>query len=53
VTAKTIGVGVAAKIFPAAVAGRATSALLLAQVGEFSFVLEQSGRAVGLSPPAW
>jgi CPA2 family monovalent cation:H+ antiporter-2 len=28
----------------------AAAGLLLAQVGEFSFVLEQSGRAVGLSP---
>ncbi|MEP7339807.1 MAG: cation:proton antiporter [Acidobacteriota bacterium] len=28
----------------------AASALMLAQVGEFSFVLERAGRAVGLSP---
>jgi len=33
---------------PLAVAGAA--ALLVAQVGEFSFVLERSGRSVGLSP---
>ena len=34
--------------YSAAVAG--ASALLLAQVGEFSFVLEQVGRDEGLSP---
>lgn len=50
VTAKTLGVGVAAKIFRRPWPVVAASALLLAQVGEFSFVLEQSGRAVGLSP---
>ncbi|MDX2167849.1 MAG: cation:proton antiporter [Deltaproteobacteria bacterium] len=36
--------------YPAPVA--AASALMLAQVGEFSFVLERAGRSLGLSPGA-
>jgi CPA2 family monovalent cation:H+ antiporter-2 len=50
VVGKAVGVGVAAKVFRRPWPVVASSALLLAQLGEFSFVLEQSGRAVGLSP---
>ncbi len=50
VVIKTIGVGVAAKAFRRPAAVVIASALLLAQVGEFSFVLEQAGRPLGLSP---
>jgi CPA2 family monovalent cation:H+ antiporter-2 len=50
VVIKIIGVGVAAKAFRRPWPVVAGSALLLAQVGEFSFVLEQSGRPLGLSP---
>lgn len=50
VVVKLVGTGVAARVFhrpgPVVVA----SALLLAQIGEFSFVLQQNGRAAGLSP---
>jgi CPA2 family monovalent cation:H+ antiporter-2 len=44
----TTGVSVLALRYPLSVA--ATAALMLAQVGEFSFVLERAGRDVGLSP---
>jgi K+:H+ antiporter len=44
----TTGVSVLALGYPAPLA--ATVALALAQVGEFSFVLERAGRDVGLSP---
>ena len=50
VVIKTVGVGVAAKVFRRPAAVVIASALLLAQVGEFSFVLEQAGRPLGLSP---
>jgi CPA2 family monovalent cation:H+ antiporter-2 len=46
----TTGVSVLALGYPAPVA--AAAALMLAQVGEFSFVLERSGRDVGLTPAA-
>ncbi|MGA8046540.1 MAG: cation:proton antiporter [Dermatophilaceae bacterium] len=47
---KVVTSGVAARVFkqPWPVVG--ASALLLAQLGEFAFVLERSGREVGLSP---
>jgi monovalent cation:H+ antiporter-2, CPA2 family len=44
----TTGVSVKVLKYPAPVA--AASALALAQIGEFSFVLERAGREVGLSP---
>ncbi|MDQ3253149.1 MAG: NAD-binding protein, partial [Acidobacteriota bacterium] len=44
----TTGISVRALGYRAPVA--AASALMLAQVGEFSFVLERAGREVGLSP---
>ncbi len=47
---KTVGVGAAARVFRRPWTVVAASALLLAQVGEFSFVLEQSARPLGLSP---
>lgn len=50
VLTKVIGTGVAARVFHRPAPVVATSALLLAQVGEFAFVLEQNGRAAGLSP---
>jgi monovalent cation:H+ antiporter-2, CPA2 family len=46
----TTAASVAALKYPAPVA--AASALTLAQVGEFSFVLERAGRDAGLSPAA-
>jgi monovalent cation:H+ antiporter-2, CPA2 family len=47
---KIVTTGVAARVFgqPWPVVG--ASALLLAQLGEFAFVLERSGREVGLTP---
>ena len=48
IKAVTTGAAVAAIGFRAPAA--AASALMLAQVGEFSFVLERAGREVGLSP---
>ncbi len=50
VVAKAVATGAAARVFRRPTPVIATSALLLAQVGEFSFVLEQNGRAAGLSP---
>lgn len=47
---KVIATAVAARAFRRSWPTVVAAALLLAQVGEFSFVLEQSGRAVGLSP---
>jgi CPA2 family monovalent cation:H+ antiporter-2 len=47
---KVIGTAIAARVFRRPVPVVIASALLLAQVGEFSFVLELSGREVGLSP---
>ena len=44
----TTGLSVRALGYPLPVA--AASGLMLAQVGEFSFVLERAGRALGLSP---
>jgi CPA2 family monovalent cation:H+ antiporter-2 len=50
VALKVVTTGAAARAFgrPWAVVG--ASALLLAQLGEFAFVLERSGRAAGLTP---
>jgi monovalent cation:H+ antiporter-2, CPA2 family len=47
----TTGISVRALGYKMPVA--AASALMLAQIGEFSFVLERAGREVGLSPPEW
>jgi CPA2 family monovalent cation:H+ antiporter-2 len=47
---KVIATSSAAKVFHRPGPVIATSALLLAQVGEFAFVLEQNGRAAGLTP---
>jgi monovalent cation:H+ antiporter-2, CPA2 family len=50
VIAKVVATGIAARVFHRPAPVIVASALLLAQVGEFAFVLEQSGRAAGLSP---
>jgi CPA2 family monovalent cation:H+ antiporter-2 len=50
VVIKVVATSTAAKVFSRPGPVIATSALLLAQIGEFSFVLEQSGRAEGLTP---
>ena len=50
VVVKVVGTGVAARVFRRPGPVVVTSALLLAQVGEFSFVLQQNGAAEGLSP---
>jgi CPA2 family monovalent cation:H+ antiporter-2 len=50
VIAKVITAGVAARVFGRSAAVAVTAAFLLAQVGEFAFVLEKTGRAAGLSP---
>jgi Kef-type K+ transport system membrane component KefB len=47
---KVVATSTAAKAFHRPGPVIVTSALLLAQVGEFSFVLEQNGRAAGLTP---
>ena len=47
---KAITAGVAARALGESFAVAAASGLLLAQVGEFSFVLERAGSDVGLSP---
>ena len=47
---KIVTTGVSALAVGAGSATAGSVALLLAQVGEFSFVLERAGRAVGLSP---
>jgi monovalent cation:H+ antiporter-2, CPA2 family len=50
VVVKVITTGVAARSFGKSLPVALSSAFLLAQVGEFSFVLELAGRAEGLSP---
>lgn len=47
---KAVGIGTAARLFGQTWPVVAASALLLAQVGEFSFVLNQTGEAAGLTP---
>ncbi|MEM8963103.1 MAG: cation:proton antiporter [Acidobacteriota bacterium] len=47
---KIFTTGIAALAAGQSVAAAGASSLLLAQVGEFSFVLERAGREVGLSP---
>lgn len=47
---KALLVGASVRILGYGMGTTAASALLLAQVGEFSFVLERAGREVGLSP---
>jgi CPA2 family monovalent cation:H+ antiporter-2 len=47
---KVVTTGVSALVVGAGGATAGSVALLLAQVGEFSFVLERAGRTVGLSP---
>lgn len=47
---KALLVGASVRILGYGLGTTAASALLLAQVGEFSFVLERAGREVGLSP---
>lgn len=47
---KFVGTAIAAAVFHRSVPVAVTAGLLLAQVGEFAFVLELSGRKVGLSP---
>ncbi|MDX1418406.1 MAG: cation:proton antiporter [Rubricoccaceae bacterium] len=47
---KLVTTGVAVRVAGRAVPVAGAAALLLAQVGEFSFVLERAGREVGLSP---
>lgn len=52
VVIKFVGSAVAAAVFRRPLPVVVTAALLLAQVGEFAFVLELSGRKAGLSPAA-
>jgi CPA2 family monovalent cation:H+ antiporter-2 len=47
---KVLATGVSLKVLGYAAGTTAFTALLLAQVGEFSFVLERTGRAAGLFP---
>ncbi|MEM1043867.1 MAG: cation:proton antiporter [Bacteroidota bacterium] len=47
---KVLVTGLAARVLGYSMSVSAASALLLAQVGEFSFVLERAGREVGLFP---
>ena len=47
---KTVVTGVSARLLGYSLPVAASSALLLAQVGEFSFVLERAGRELGLYP---
>jgi CPA2 family monovalent cation:H+ antiporter-2 len=47
---KTVSTGVAAVVTGVSVATAASTSLLLAQVGEFAFVLERIGRDEGLTP---
>jgi CPA2 family monovalent cation:H+ antiporter-2 len=47
---KGLATGLALRVAGQSLAAAGGTALLVAQVGEFSFVLERSGRAVGLSP---
>jgi CPA2 family monovalent cation:H+ antiporter-2 len=50
VVIKVVASGVAAAIFKRPLPVVAASALILSQIGEFSFILEKTGRAAGLSP---
>jgi CPA2 family monovalent cation:H+ antiporter-2 len=50
VVIKLIGTGVAVRLFKRPVAVAVSSAFILAQIGEFSFILEKIGREAGLSP---
>jgi CPA2 family monovalent cation:H+ antiporter-2 len=50
VVIKVVTTGVAARVLRTSWPIVASSALLLAQLGEFSFVLERAGRDVGLTP---
>jgi CPA2 family monovalent cation:H+ antiporter-2 len=52
VVVKVIGTGLAAKVFGLPLPVVAASSLVLAQVGEFAFILEQIGRDAGLTPAA-
>lgn len=47
---KVVATGLSAKAFGYSTGATAATALMLAQVGEFSFVLERVGSAEGLSP---
>ncbi len=47
---KVVTTGIGALVVGTGAATAGSAALLLAQVGEFSFVLERAGREVGLSP---
>lgn len=49
---KFIGVGTAAAVFKRPLPVVVSSGLVLAQIGEFSFILENIGRQSGLSPLA-
>jgi monovalent cation:H+ antiporter-2, CPA2 family len=50
VIAKVVTAAVAARMFHRSAGVAVTAAFLLAQLGEFAFVLEQTGRTAGLSP---
>ena len=50
VAIKVVGTGVAVSLFKRPVAVAISSAFVLAQIGEFSFILEKIGREAGLSP---
>jgi len=50
VAIKLVGTGVAAAVFRRPLPIVASSAFVLAQIGEFSFILEKVGREAGLSP---
>jgi CPA2 family monovalent cation:H+ antiporter-2 len=50
VIVKTLVTGLAARLLGYSVAAATSTAFLLAQIGEFSFVLERVGRGVGLHP---
>ena len=52
VIVKFIGVGTAAAVFKRTLPVVVPSGLVLAQIGEFSFILENIGRQSGLSPLA-
>ena len=49
---KFVGVGAAAAVFKRPLPVVVASGLVLAQIGEFSFILENIGRQSGLSPLA-
>jgi CPA2 family monovalent cation:H+ antiporter-2 len=50
IVVKVVGTGIAAKVFGIPIPVVAASSLVLAQVGEFAFILEQIGRDAGLTP---